>query len=78
MDRSAEEILDDLRELGTMPTTLEVVALCEAVAEGELAAAKFTAFERALGRAGWTVLDVTTDDDDTMAIELVPPPGRGR
>ena len=73
MDRTAEEILDDLRETGEMPKTYEVEGLCVAAREGDWALAKLEALERTLRRAGWSVVDTTTDDDESMVIELLPP-----
>lgn len=73
MDRTAEEILDELIENGTMPSEAEVTALCEAVFEGEQAAAKLDALDRALRRGGWSIIDMTTDDDEGQVLELIPP-----
>lgn len=73
MDRSAEEILDELHETGARPSDLEIAALCGAVIEGERATAKFEALERALARVGWSIVDTTTDDDDATVLELIPP-----
>lgn len=75
MERTAEEILDDLNEQGTMPTEPEVVALCNAALEGAQVAEALDALERALLRAGWQILDLTTDDDEGKVLELVPPGG---
>ena len=73
MVRTAEEILDALHEDGTMPTGPEVAALCAAVNEGEAAEARLAALEHAMETAGWSVVDMTTDDDDGQVLELVPP-----
>lgn len=73
MDRTAEEILDDLNELGKMPTATEVAALCDAAVDGIAELAKFGALEHALELAGWTIIDVTTDDTDGTMLQLVPP-----
>ena len=72
-DRTAEEILDALAEKGTMPTELEVVALCDAAIECGHMADTVEALTDALTGAGWSVLDMTTDDSDGTEIELVPP-----
>jgi hypothetical protein len=71
--RTAEEILDDLIEDGSTPTDEETVALCEAAIAGELAQAQLDAFGQALQRAGWSVIDVTTDDDEGHVLQLAPP-----
>ena len=73
MDRTAEEILDDLLELGTLPTGPEVVALCAELAGAMEAEARLAALEHAMTRAGWSIVDMTTDDDDEQVLELVPP-----
>ena len=72
-DRSPEEILDDLNELGKMAAPSELAALCDAAIDGLAEAAKFEAIEHALSLAGWTIIDTTTDDDDRTVLELVPP-----
>ena len=73
MNRTAEEILDDLNETGEMPRECEVVALCAVATEGEWAQAKLEALQRTLKRGGWEVIDMTTDDDDGDTFELIPP-----
>jgi hypothetical protein len=73
MLRTATEILDELNENGTRPTEIEIAALCNAAIEGEHVAAHLAAFEHALNRAGWAIVDMTTDDTDGTVFELVPP-----
>lgn len=73
MDRTVEEILDDLHEDGTLPTGPETVALCAAVAGAMEAEVRLAALEHAMARAGWSIVDMTTDDDDGQVLELVPP-----
>ena len=71
--RIAEEILDALLEHGTMPSEEEVAALCDAAVEGDAISAKYSALEHTLAGAGWTIIDLTTDDHDEAVIGLVPP-----
>lgn len=73
IDRTVQEILDELTEHGTMPTPDEAMALCEATLEGERSMAMVSALDRTLRDKGWVIMDVTTDDSDGTAIELVPP-----
>lgn len=73
MDRTADEIQMDLINGGEMPTVQEAMDLCDRALEADQLEAKFDALERALAKAGWTMIDVTTDDSDGRAIKLVPP-----
>lgn len=71
-DRNATEILDELRERGAMPTEIEVETLCGLAIAAEDLADKWQAFDRALAKAGWSIVDMTNDDDGPL-FELVPP-----
>jgi hypothetical protein len=77
MDRTAEEIYYEMLDGGAPPTVTEAMALCEAAIEGDRAAMKYEALGRALNRAGWSIIDETTDDDDGTMLRLVPPEAIG-
>lgn len=70
--RSVEEVLDDVLERGVMPDAQGVVDLCNLALEGERSQERYEALERALARAGWCVVDMTTDDEDCETLEIVP------
>lgn len=72
MDRSAEEIMAELLEHGTMPSEAEVVALCEVAIAAEQQQEKWEGLERALKREGYHIVDMTTDDDDGTVLSIVP------
>ena len=73
MIRTPDEILEGLYSDGEMPEAFEVEDLCVAAKEGDWALEKLAALERALERDGWSILDLTTDDDAGTVLELVPP-----
>ena len=56
---------------GEQPTTQEVEALLEDAAEGERAVEKLEQLEQGLAQMGYALVDVTTDDDEGEALELV-------
>ena len=70
-ERSANEILDDLMEEGTEPSQQEIVQLCHEAGEAGRWQSTYKALERALNRAGYVIMDVTTDDDDETRLEIV-------
>lgn len=71
--RDAQEILDDLLNEGTGATPAELKAVCETALHAELAAATLDEIEASLRKAGWVVVDMTTDDDDLPVVQLVAP-----
>jgi hypothetical protein len=75
MDRDAQEILDELRDHGKLPTEAETAALCEAALDGQRFSEALDALEHALNKAGWSVVDLTTDDTEGTVFDLVPPVG---
>jgi len=73
MSRTPEDILDDMNECGIMPTPQEVSDLVELVDEGEYAKAALQGLMDAMEEAGWATIDITTDDDEDIVMQLVPP-----
>lgn len=73
-ERTAEEIMEALMEGGPQATTAEVAALCAAaMAAGQLEA-ELDGLKRAMQELGYTVIDVTTDDDgDQRVLQIVRP-----
>jgi len=73
-DRTAEEIWDGFVETGEMPTPAELEALCHAAMATEITQLALDALSEELSKAGWSVVDTTTDDDKGGASVMLTPP----
>lgn len=73
MDRTAQDILDDLDgNCVAPPSRAEVRALCERALDADRLEARDAALMRALRvQLGLVVIDTTTDDDDGTVLQLV-------
>jgi len=78
MTRTPDEILDALNEYGEGPEDYEVERLCVAAKQTRLATAELEALRSAMSDSGWVILDVIADEDDGVAVELLPPKATAR
>lgn len=72
LTRFPAEILDDYLEHGELPSGPEIEALCRIAEGSDLLCERLEAIDHLLARHGFSIIDVTTDDDgDGLRLGLV-------
>lgn len=69
--RTVDEILEDSLD-GKPPSHEELRQLCELAVTGHMASERCDALEAATIELGYFIIDMTTDDDDGLNLELHP------